>query len=356
MALDPSDKRWGGYIPWFFRHGDFSGTGNFLVFFERISQRLYRFFFHGEGDIKSPDHFGEVIESKSLQRFRYTKTSQFASISLSSAVKDYFLPETLKAEMRELLHKNTEYIETTKIFSPQPPHSFGFDSFRGIAAHEQAVSGIKDLQEQQKKKIDQFRTTRQPIIEENLFRTLFIQRLGVLEVMLINLPKRTIWGDDLIRDIKMFLVEAQIMLDVNGTSYLFEPLEEKILQKEIIDNLMPRLASRFPERAKEFIEAYRDMIRGRPFDEVFLSAFKTLEEIAKSISGYTKFEFKDPDLKRYFPNLHPTTYSTMIKLAAHRGDEGGHGRKAPEPHEMRYLLFSIINIGLLLLDYEPSNP
>ncbi len=356
MALDPSDKRWGGYIPWFFRHGDFSGTGKFLLFFERISQRLYRFFFHGEGDIKSPDHFGEVIESKSLQRFRYTKTNQFANISLSSAVKDYFLPETLKAEMRELLHKNTEYIEATRICSPRSPNSFSFDSFRGIGAHEKPVSGIKELQKQQQKKIDQFRTERQPVIEEQIFRILFIQRLGVLEVILINLPKKTSWVEDLIRDIKMFLVEAQIMLDVSEASYLFEPLEEKILQKAIIDNLMPRLTSRFPERAKEFIGAYHDMIRGRNFDEVFLSAFKTLEELAKSISGYSKFEFKEPHLKRYFPNLHPTICSTVTKLAAHRGDEGGHGRKAPEPHEMRYLLFSIINIALLLLDYAPSNP
>lgn len=350
--IDSSDKRWGGYIPWYFRHGDFSGTGNFLLFFERISQRLHRFFYHGEGDIKSPDHFGEVIESKSLQRFRYTKTSQFPAISLSSAVKNFFLPEILKAEVRELLHKNTEYIDATKT-QWRPPRSFGL-AFRGIGAHDQSASGIEEMQEQQKKKIDEFRTKRLPIIEENFFRTLFVQRLGVLEVILINLPKKTGWVDDLIRDIKMFLVEAQIMLDVNEASYLFEPLEEKILQKEIIDNLMPRLSSRFPERAKEFVEAYHDMIQGTNFDEVFLSAFKTLEEIAKSISGYTKFEFKDSDLKRYFSNLHPTTCSTMIKLAAHRGDEGGHGRNTPEPHEMRYLLFSIINIALLLLDYGPS--
>jgi hypothetical protein len=35
LPIDLSDKRWGGYVPWFFRHADFSGTGNFLLFFER---------------------------------------------------------------------------------------------------------------------------------------------------------------------------------------------------------------------------------------------------------------------------------------------------------------------------------
>jgi hypothetical protein len=42
----------------------------------------------------------------------------------------------------------------------------------------------------------------------------------------------------------------------------------------------------------------------------------------------------------------------MTKLAAHRGDKGGHGRNAPDAIEMRYLLFSICNIALLILDYQ----
>lgn len=38
------DSRWGTYIPWFLRSSDFTTTGNFLLFFERLSQRLDRLF------------------------------------------------------------------------------------------------------------------------------------------------------------------------------------------------------------------------------------------------------------------------------------------------------------------------
>jgi hypothetical protein len=58
-------------------------------------------------------------------------------------------------------------------------------------------------------------------------------------------------------------------------------------------------------------------------------------------------------LQKHFPKIHKTIRTTIVKLDAHRGDKGGHGKASPEPHEMRYLLFSICNIALLLLDYNP---
>lgn len=53
-----------------------------------------------------------------------------------------------------------------------------------------------------------------------------------------------------------------------------------------------------------------------------------------------------------------------VSYAPRRGDEGAHGRKAPDPYEIRYLLFQLCNTALLLLDYDamkadlgtPSNP
>lgn len=189
-------------------------------------------------------------------------------------------------------------------------------------------------------------------LERNKNYKPIINRIGVLEILLKILPKPNGFHD-LAKDIRSYLAEAQIMLDIDIKTFEIKLLEEPLLQKEVIEKLMPRLASRYPDRAKELSSAYHDMIGGeKKFDDIFIGAFKTLEALAREITGNNSFEFKKSDLSRYFPNLHPTVHDTIMKLAAHRGSEGGHGRDAPEPHEMRYLLFSICNIALLLLDYK----
>lgn len=48
--------------------------------------------------------------------------------------------------------------------------------------------------------------------------------------------------------------------------------------------------------------------------------------------------------------------SRGAKLRAHRGDEAAHGRKAPAQSEIRYLLFQVCNLALLLLDQEVAKP
>jgi len=166
------------------------------------------------------------------------------------------------------------------------------------------------------------------------------------------LPKGTNAFNDFVQDLRSFLAEAEIMLDIDADRCLINPIEEQLLQREIIDTLMPRLTSRFPERARELISAYHDMLGGKDFDDIFISAFKTLEEIARGITNDSKFEFNAKCLQKYFPKVHKTIHTTIVKLDAHRGDKGGHGKAPPEPHETRYLLFSICNIALLLLDYN----
>jgi hypothetical protein len=186
------------------------------------------------------------------------------------------------------------------------------------------------------------------------YRPLFSQRLGVLEVLIrILQPRKGTAFEDFIKDLRAYFAEAEIMLDIDADTCLINPIEENLLQKEVIDTLMPRLASRFPERAKELTAAYHDMLGGKDFGDIFISAFKTLEEIAKGITNDSKFEFNEKNLLKYFPKIHKTIHTTIVKLDAHRGDRAGHGKVSPEPHEMRYLLFSICNIALLLLDYNP---
>lgn len=178
-------------------------------------------------------------------------------------------------------------------------------------------------------------------------------RVGVLEVMLKLLPK----GDglsELVRDIRSYLVESQIMLDIDVETLEIKILEEPLLQKEVIDKLLPRLSVRFPERADGLVKCYHGLLEGKDFDSIFIDAVKILEDIARGLVGDSKFEFKRGCLKDYFSGLHPTIHESMLKLAAHRGDRGAHGKDAPKPHEMRYLLFTVCNIALLMLDYYPE--
>jgi hypothetical protein len=81
------------------------------------------------------------------------------------------------------------------------------------------------------------------------------------------------------------------------------------------------------------------MLGGKGFGDIFIGAFKTLEEIARGITNDSKFEFNEKNLQKYFPKIHKTIQTTIIKLDAHRGDKAGHGKASPEPNEMRYLLF-----------------
>jgi hypothetical protein len=131
------------------------------------------------------------------------------------------------------------------------------------------------------------------------------------------------------------------------------PVEEPLLQKEVIDKLLPRLEEKYPERATDLVKAYRDLLKGEDTNTVFTNAFKSLEQLARDISGPTMLELSDrQELEKYFPKLHGTIRDTIIKLVGHRGDRGAHGRIGPDEYEIRYLLFSICNVALLLLDYK----
>ncbi len=187
--------------------------------------------------------------------------------------------------------------------------------------------------------------------------TLVRERITVLESVL-RLVQTTPNFPKLRAELRRYLAEAQLMLDIKEKPAKIVPMEEALLQKEVIDRLLPRLAARFPQQEKDLVKAYHDLVQGADTDKVFVHAVKALEEIARQISGNPKLTLDDQKtLKAAFPNLHSTIYTTIIKLAAHRGDKAGHGCQGPPPHEMRYLLFSICNVALLFLDYpSPTNP
>lgn len=338
--FDPNDKRWEGYIPWFLRHKDFTGSGNFLLFFARLSNRAFQLLLYNELSIPNLMHFGSLLESKSLQRYRYVfKPNE----SVAHSVRDYFDPKTIRVNAESSFVNDPLEVKHRKLIE----QSLVSKIYRGGAnpdEHQKAQEAIE-------KAISMYQESR-PRREEMYYRPLFIDRLGVLEVMLRILPKESgLWFTDFLQDIRMYFAESRVMLDVNKENCEIELLEEPLLQNEVLDNLLPRLKSRFPGRADELVRAYHDMLRGKDFGEIFIGAFKTLEEIGRSLTGDRNCDLSSPkDLSKYFPNMHPTIHKTIMMLAAHRGDEGGHGRSAPEPYEMRYLLFSICNIALLMLD------
>jgi hypothetical protein len=185
------------------------------------------------------------------------------------------------------------------------------------------------------------------------FRDLCVERLGVLEVLIRILPAEQAWVKALRQDIRGYMAESDLMLDLTADPPLVVPMDEPLLQSEVIDKMLPRLhAAGYGKEADKLVKAYHDHLNGVDSNKVFGDAFKALEAVAKGISGNEKLMLsKDQDVQKYFPELHGTIRKTISNLAAHRGDEGGHGGKGPDAYEMRYLLFSICNLALLMLDY-----
>jgi hypothetical protein len=190
------------------------------------------------------------------------------------------------------------------------------------------------------------------------FNALVLERLGVVEALLRLLPSGSRALQDLIRDIRRLFVEAGIALDLRDTPPFIVPQEDAVLQTEVLDRLLPRLAARFPDLEKDIMQAYHDLVQRVDTNAVFGNAFKALEELARQMTrDQALLLSEEKDLRKYFPLLHPTIHATMIKLAAHRGDKGARGRQGPPTHEMRYLLFSTCNVALLFLDYpSPTTP
>ena len=182
-----------------------------------------------------------------------------------------------------------------------------------------------------------------------------LDRLEVLQSFLVILPLHQKHNalPSLIRDIKRFAAESNVWLNIQGSPPTLVPLEEPLLQKEVLDRLLPRLEEKFPARAADLIKAYHDLLKGVDTNTVFGNAFKALEELAREISGDPKLELNNASVfGKHFSKLHGTIQVAITKLTAHRGDEGAHGRRGPDDYEIRYLLFSICNVALLLLEYK----
>jgi len=329
------DDRWGGYVPWFLRYAHAPITGDFGKFFARVGQRLERLMNFNEAGIGNFDQFGARLETDSFQRFHHR-----LGTALGGQLKTYFDPRAIRQAAEVKCATDPEEQQVTAL----------------LAAHHSRMSFSSAMPPPEPEELmrarelaDQTRSVR----VDRHWRKLGAERLGVLEAILVDLHElATTSLSQLIHDLRRAGAEAKIPLDIRGNPPRIIPLDERLLQSAVIDPLLARIQARWPDRAQELVDAYHDVVAGKRLDEVFASAYKSLEEIARSLTGDQTFDFSPKDMQRHFPHLHSTIHQSIEKLRNHRGDAASHGRKAPSVSEIRYLLFQIFNVALLLLDNE----
>jgi hypothetical protein len=357
QAPNLQDDRWGGYVPWFLRHPDFAILGHFDIFFDRVAHRLKQVVNRNEAGFSNITDLGATIESDSYRCIR------FSDEALAAQIESYFTPTQIASEADDLTNRDPVVVEATNCYAallkqlalkkhltgiPDPSLGLG-DRFSPMlkmakmeASPEAREAAVK-------------RNKARSVQREVHYKGLVLKRLTVLESVLCLVKAKPAFPE-LRGNLRKYLAEAQIMLDIAETDGRIVPMEEPLLQNEVIDRLLPRLANRFPQQEKDLVKAYHDLVQGDDSDTIFVLAVKALEEIARGVSRRPNLTLEtEKDLKAAFPNLHPTIYITITKLAAHRGDRAGHGRQGPPPHEIRYLLFTVCNVALLFLDY-PANP
>ncbi len=315
------DDRWGDHVPSSLRYTILVEKGDVRCFLSLLATCLHTFFDFNEAKIRSTDHFLSRLVSESLKRF-YMRSGE----TCANNVSFYFWPDTIEAEASRAVYNDPEE-ETSKLHGQR---------------YEKAIERRNKTRPQRK---------------AAHWRRLVAERFEVLQSIFVLLHHDSNHAplSALIREVRRFAAESGVWLDIKGDPPTLVPLEEPLLQKEVLDRLLPRLKARFPDRATDLINAYHDLLKGVDTNTVFGNAFKSLEELAREASGVPKLELSERSaLEKAFPQLHGTIRETIIKLAAHRGDEGAHGRKGPDEYEIRYLLFCICNVALVLLEYKEN--
>ena len=316
------DERWGDHVPWSLRYRVLSEKGDYNKFLRLLGTRLHQLFEFYEARLENHPHFLARLLSESFGRFHSDART------LEGMVFEFFSPTKIEEEADSKTSQDPEEEECRRLR-------------HGDLKAYRAASVIQQ-------------TTR-PTRYAAHWRDLLTERLEVLQCILVLLKREQKANamTSLVRDIRRFAAESGILIDVKGDPPTLVPIEEPLLQKEVIDKLLPRLEAKYPGRAADLVTAYHDLLKGVDTNTVFGNAYKALEELAREISGQKNLELSDrASLEKHFPKLHPTIRETIIKLAAHRGDEGAHGRKGPDEYEIRYLLFCICNVALVLLEYK----
>lgn len=332
------DSRWGGRIPWYLRSSSPAAVGDFDKWLRLLGQRLERLFLFNEAGVLNPAHFGACLESETLGQFAFS-----FSTPLAAQAAAYFDPAGLRQQAEQDADADSVEVEARNLERALRLHKHGGTPSTPPMKIEDSVMASARARGSRSQRVRQHWSTRlsQRISAlENIFGTLLLygqQPAGVAV---------------LVEDVRRICAASGVALDICGSPPLIVPVDDRLLQESVTDPLLARLQQKWPERARELVMAYHDVIAGRSLDEVFSNAFKSVEEIARAITGNSAFDFSEADLKRSFSGMHPTIKATISKLRAHRGDAAAHGRKAPDRNEIRYLLFQLCNTALLLLDWD----
>ena len=347
MTIDSNDPRWGGCAPWFLRYINHTTTGDWTTLFSRLSRRLEHHFRFPVSGVSNLEYFATRLATESLLRFKYD-----AERDLATTLSIYFDPSHIDTECwsRTMQEDSEQFqaelnalpLEVTSI-AGEAPIEAELRAYQ-VAAAAHLKERVIDSADRESKRAAHY-------------ATIVAERIAVLEALLRILPSQHEPTAELIHDVRRFFAETGVILDIKTDESglpIIIPLEEPLLQSTIIDGLLPRLSARFPKRARELVDAYHEFLKGTDGDTVFLTAFKALEEIARELTRDLSFMFDRSHLKKSFPLLHGTIQESLIRLAGHRGDRAGHGKNIVPPHEIRYLLFTICNAALLMLDYPQS--
>lgn len=335
------DERWGNHVPWSLRYSILSTKGDHRKFLTLLGDRLGHFFLFNDANIPNMGLFSARLASESLGRYQHTNEA-----TLDRQIKHYLSLAIVNESATTLTNQDPECKTLGEL---QTRYNRYMLPGSGHNPHQAKVLA-KEVQDAQLKE-----TSTRPSRYAAHWHSIFQERMEVFQSLLFLLHQHRNFAalESLRRDTRRFAAECMLLLDIKDTPPTIVPLEEPLLQKEVLDKLLPRLEAKFPERARDLIEAYHGLLNGVDSNTVFGNAFKALEALARTLTGNSSLMLSDrAALDKHFPKLHGTIRDTILKLSGHRGDEGGHGRTGPDEWEIRYLLFSIANVALLFLDYS----
>jgi len=321
--MDTHDQRWAGYPPWFLRHSEFEGQGDFHKFFDLVAARVKQIISKDELNFNiafystALRHFLVDLKNRSFKKFNFDEDRFDGDLVVTDDLRNFlyrfFLPISIDARVYEKAHQ------------------LGFPN-----AHAELNKSVSEMNENIR-----------GLYFDEIRETIFI-----LEVFLQKIYERSpAFFSTLRRDLRQICVFCGLMLDIQDSPVRIILIDEPLFQKEVLGKLLPRLQLNFPQEAQNLVEAYHQLVTESDTNKIFGNAFKALEVIGRTISGNPSLMLSDNiQVKKAFPGLHPTTIKSVLNLAAHRGDEGGHGGKAPPINQMRYLLLHVCNVALLLLE------
>jgi hypothetical protein len=186
-------------LPWFRRETEAPPSGNYPGAFGLIGQLLSRLFTFNEVGVSNQDHFAAKLETDSRRRFRHQ-----LGTPLSRELDQYFNPDTLHQEAQARILNDPE------------------EEAGRRAARIRSSPTAAPMSNPEPIEVSQARThatETRPARLRQCERALVYERLGVLEVLLVNLHLCLTLNrsalNSLLVDLRDIFAEMHIALDVN---------------------------------------------------------------------------------------------------------------------------------------------